>query len=232
MLRDCFENQEPRESKQVEVQLPKCGVLEIATIASGVGAVLSVIISLIGLLTGSSSGSMTQTSNYSNQFQARDVYGDVHMESSAPEIDAANFSGDRMVAYTADLIRDGDPSYVMPLVEDWCAACQGSPLHKAAVYYNAGLAEYTVGHPDVAKTYFQDAIATAAFSDAYYALGVVCYDLEDYPAAIKNFTRSNELCEQGDCYYALAQAYEKNNQPDKAKQARQLAQEKKTKSTV
>lgn len=208
-----------------ELQLPKWSATDIATIAG-------TIIALITLLTGSPSVNMTQNGAHTNQFQVHDIYGNVYMESSAPEIDAVNFSGDRMVAYTADLIRDGDSPCVMPLVENWCVACQGSPLHKAAIYYNAGLAEYTVGHPDVAKTYFQDAINTAAFSDAYYALGVVCYDLEDYPAAIENFNRANELDEQSDCYYALEQAYEKNGQPVEAKRARQLAQEKNFKSTV
>ena len=53
--------------------------------------------------------------------------------------------------------------------------------------------------------------------DAYYDLGHVMFELGDYESAISNFENVTEYRQDSELlYYALAQAYEANNEVDKA----------------
>ena len=53
--------------------------------------------------------------------------------------------------------------------------------------------------------------------DAYYELGHVCFELGDYEAAISNFENVIEYRQDSELlFYSLAQAYEANNEIDKA----------------
>lgn len=195
------------------IQPPKLDIVEIATV---IGAAATVI----GLLWNSASApvnNMTQTGPDSTQFVVEGDYN-FYMETDAAEIDPASPTSDRMLTLTAELIEDGHGSDAAALIDRRCALHVDGNLYKASLLHNQGVAEYRAGHLASAQVSFKQAIDTAAFPEAYYGMGLTLFDQGDYPSAIDNYTKAINLDEKPHYLLARAQAYEKNGQPEEAKQ--------------
>lgn len=144
---------------------------------------------------------------------------DTKVEQIDPEQNTSNASAEQQIAYSYDLIQQGDYELAEKELQTFIDRGNAGPMDMAILHYNLGVVYYYQKKYALAKTEFETAVKTAGFADAYYFLGIISGSVfDDYPEAIVAFTNALKYEIKPEYLLARAWAYENNDQYQEAQE--------------